>query len=157
MWWKVASSTRGSIPGSFGVPETLNTLTLTKELHRILLIVFHNGGVFTLDCECFPSVGYSIAEYQRILSIQEIRHLAFDCVLIELSLCRRRSKNLRANNVIKFLVEPIDMDFWRLMPIAIFRSQKCIDISANIYILKQIWQWSLRCRQQTLMTRKCNG
>lgn len=36
---------------------------------------------FTLDCVGFPSIGYAVAEYQRILPIQEITQLAFDGIL----------------------------------------------------------------------------
>lgn len=37
--------------------------------------------MFTLDCVGFPSIGYAVAKYQRILPIQEIIHLAFDGIL----------------------------------------------------------------------------
>ena len=55
----------------------------------------------TLDSEGFPSIRHTVAEYQRILSIQEVRRLAFDCALKQLGLCRLWPKNLRASGQMK--------------------------------------------------------
>lgn len=76
-----------------------------------------------MDCVGFPSIGYTIAEYQGILPIQEIMHLPFDSMLKKLRLCRLWSENLEANKkydlinelIQKVLVTIVCDDLWQFV------------------------------------------
>lgn len=78
--------------------------------------------LLTLDCVGFPSICYTVAEYQRILSIQELGHLAFDCVLKQLSLCCLGSKNLMGS---------------RKMTSTLYKSPKNTKFSSNVSDLRE--------------------